>query len=181
MNGGTVQVAGTLDASASGSGAGGFIETSGAHVQVAAEAKVSTQAASGLMGTWLIDPTDFTISSGSAAQSNSGIGATTLTSNLANTSVTLATDASTGTDNGDINFNAPVSWNANTTLTLNAYHNINLNAAITATGATAGLVLNYGNYATAGSATAGTANRQRIGAATDRSAHGERDGGVIEP
>ena len=96
MNGGTVQVAGTLDASASGPGAGGFIETSGAHVQVAAEAKVSTQAASGLTGTWLIDPTDFTISSGSAAQSNSGIGATTLVNNLATTSVSLATDASAG-------------------------------------------------------------------------------------
>ena len=155
-NGGTVQVAGTLDASASGSGAGGFIETSGTHVRVADGASVNTQAASGLTGTWLIDPTDFTISSGSAAQSNSGIGATTLSNNLATTSVTLATDATTGTDNGDINVNAPVSWNANTTLTLNAYHNINLNAAITATGTSAGLVLNTGNYATAGSATPGT-------------------------
>ncbi|WP_266171361.1 YDG domain-containing protein [Dyella subtropica] len=156
MDNGTVRVGGTLDASASGSNNGGTIETSGAHVQVANGATVSTRSDSGKTGTWLIDPTDFTISSGSAAATNSGIGATTLANNLATTNVALATDTSAGSDSGDINVNAAVSWSANTTLTLNAYHNINVNAAITASGASAGLVLNYGNYASAGSASAGT-------------------------
>jgi filamentous hemagglutinin family protein len=156
MSYGTVNVAGTLDASAPAGGDGGFIETSAAHVKVAAGTRVSTLSGTGKTGTWLVDPTDFTISSGSGTQTSSGIGADTLSANLATTSVTLATDASTGSDSGDINVNAAVTWSANTILTLNAYNNININAAITATGTSAGLVLNHGNYATAGSVTSGT-------------------------
>ncbi|MET3440515.1 filamentous hemagglutinin family protein [Variovorax paradoxus] len=156
FNGGTVKVAGTLDASASGAHDGGFIETSGAHVQVAGGARISTLSDAGKTGTWLVDPTDFTISAGSGSQATSGIGADTLSANLATTSVTLATDASTGTDSGDINVNAAVSWSANTTLTLNAYNDININAPITATGTSAGLVLNHGNYASTGTVTSGT-------------------------
>jgi filamentous hemagglutinin family protein len=155
-NGGTVKVAGTLDASASGSHGGGFIETSGAHVQVADGAKLNTQSAKGKTGTWLVDPTDFTIAAGNAVQTSSGIGATTLANNLATTNVTLTTDNSSGSDSGDINVNAAVNWAANTTLTLNAYNNININAAITATGASAGLALNHGNSAATGTARAGT-------------------------
>ena len=156
FNGGTVKVGGTLDASANGAHNGGFIETSGAHVQVADGAKISTLSDTGKTGTWLIDPTDFTISSGSGSQTTSGMGATTLSNNLASNNISLTTDNSTGTDSGDINVNAAVSWSANTTLTLNAYNNINVNAAITATGTSAGLVLNYGDYATAGSVRSGT-------------------------
>ena len=156
MESGTVNVGGTLDAGAPNGGNGGFIETSGARVKVADGAKVSTLAASGKTGTWLIDPSDFTITSGSDVQTTSGIGATTLATDLASTNVTLATDNIGGGGAGDITVNAAVNWSTNTTLTLNAYNNINVNAAITATGASAGLVLNYGNYATAGSATSGT-------------------------
>lgn len=154
--GGTANVAGTLDASAPVTGDGGFIETSGATVRVADGTSITTKAQAGNTGTWLVDPTDFTISAGSGAQTPSGIGADTLSANLQNTSVTLATDDSSGTDAGDIHVNAAVSWSADTTLTLNAYNNININAAITATGTNAGLALNYGNYASAGSATSGT-------------------------
>ena len=156
FNGGTVKVAGTLDASASGSYNGGFIETSGAHVQVAGGAKVSTLSQGGKTGTWLVDPTDFTVSAGSGSQAASGIGADTLSASLATTSVTLATDAGAGTDSGDIHVNAAVSWNANTTLTLNAYNDIHINAPITATGTSAGLVLNHGNYASTGTVAGGT-------------------------
>ncbi|SFU51919.1 filamentous hemagglutinin family N-terminal domain-containing protein [Polaromonas sp. YR568] len=156
METGTVNVAGTLDASAPAGGDGGFIETSAAHVKVAAGTRVSTLSGAGKTGTWLIDPTDFTISSGSGTQTTSGIGADTLSANLATTSVTLETDASTGSGSGDINVNAAVTWSANTRLTLNAYNNININAAITATGASAGLELNHGNYAATGIVTSGT-------------------------
>ena len=156
METGTVNVGGTLDASAPTGGDGGFIETSAAHVKVAAGTRVSTLSGTGKTGTWLVDPTDFTISSGSGTQTTSGIGADTLSANLATTSVTLQTDASTGSDSGDINVDAAVTWSANTRLTLNAYNNININAAITATGASAGLELNHGNYAATGSATSGT-------------------------
>jgi filamentous hemagglutinin family protein len=61
MKTGTVNVGGTLDASAPAGGNGGFIETSAAHVKVANDAKITTAAAMGFKGTWLIDPVDFTI------------------------------------------------------------------------------------------------------------------------
>jgi filamentous hemagglutinin family protein len=50
MTAGTVNVAGTLDASAPNGGNGGFIETSAAHVEVANSAKITTTAALGLTG-----------------------------------------------------------------------------------------------------------------------------------
>ncbi|PIA70119.1 hypothetical protein CDR19_17410 [Ectopseudomonas toyotomiensis] len=144
FDGGTVQVAGTLDASAADGGNGGFIDTSGAHVQIAAGTTVTTKATTGQTGTWLIDPTDFTVSAGSASQTPSGIGASTLSANLQNTSITLQTVAG-GSENGDINVNAAVSWSADTTLTLDAHGRINVNKDITASGDNAALVLAYGN------------------------------------
>ncbi|MDP1996286.1 MAG: filamentous hemagglutinin N-terminal domain-containing protein, partial [Gallionella sp.] len=136
MQVGTVNVGGTLDASvllpspasgggAGGEGNGGFIETSAAHVKVANDAKVTTAAANGLTGTWLIDPTNFTIAAGSGALTTSGIGATTLSNNLGSTSVIIAT-AATGAEAGDIFINSAVTWAANK-LTLSAHNNININ------------------------------------------------------
>ncbi|TBV13541.1 GLUG motif-containing protein, partial [Stutzerimonas kirkiae] len=159
-SGGRAEVAGALDASAPASanpkgGNGGFVETSAAKVGIAADTRVSTKAEQGQTGTWLIDPTDFTVAAGSATQTNSGIGAETLNANLATTSVTLQTVA-TGSEAGDINVDAAVAWSADTTLTLNAHGDININAAITATGDSAGLVLNHGGYAQDGSATSGS-------------------------
>ena len=132
MSAGTVNVAGTLDASAPEGGHGGAIDTSAAHVEIASDAKVSTAAAQGLSGTWLIDPTDFTISAGTSSQSASGIGATTLQTELAGTNVSIATSAG-GSQNGDIDVNAPLSWSANA-LTLTAANNINVNAVMTVSG-----------------------------------------------
>src|SRR5450830_1075284 len=51
MQSGTVNVGGTLDASAPNGGDGGFIETSAAHVNIANDAKISTAAPTGLTGT----------------------------------------------------------------------------------------------------------------------------------
>jgi large exoprotein involved in heme utilization and adhesion len=59
MTAGTVNVGGTLDASAPDGGNGGFIETNAAHIEVADEAKITTAASHGLIGSWLIDPTGF--------------------------------------------------------------------------------------------------------------------------
>src|ERR1019366_8153691 len=64
MQGGTVNVGGTLDASAPNGGGGGFIETSAANVKGATDARVTTAAAQGKTGSWLIDPVDFTIQAG---------------------------------------------------------------------------------------------------------------------
>ena len=150
MSAGTVHVAGTLDASAPIGGNGGFIETSAAHVKVVDAAKVTTAAAMGLNGTWLIDPVDFTI-----AATGGDITGAALSAKLATTPITI--DSITGTVNtttgqGDVNVNDAVSWSANT-LTLNAQRNININANLNAT-ATASLALAYGQGAVAAGNTA---------------------------
>ena len=140
---GTVNVAGKLDASAPDQGNGGFIETSGKTVKISSAVKVTTLAKNGRTGDWLVDPTDFNIVAGSGGQTINSIGATTLSSNLESTNVTLSTDATaTPGELGDVNVNADVAWNANTKLTLNAHNNVNINAKIIINGNTGGLVLN---------------------------------------
>ena len=140
---GAVQVGGMLNASAPSGGAGGFIETSAAIVQIADGVKVSTAAAHGTTGNWLIDPTDFTIASGLGVQTGSGIGATTLQNALSTTDVTIATSAiDTGGELGDINVNSAVSWSTNK-LTLSAHNNININALMDG-GAAGKLSLRFG-------------------------------------
>ena len=140
---GAVNVGGTLDASAPNGGHGGFIETSAATVKIADALKVSTAAAQGLTGSWLIDPTDFTIASGSGPMTASGVGAATLQGNLATSNVIIATSSTnTGSELGDIHINSPVSWNTNT-LTLSAHNNININAQLDG-GAAGKLSLLYG-------------------------------------
>ncbi|NMK45142.1 YDG domain-containing protein [Achromobacter sp. Bel] len=150
-----IAVAGKLDASAPDGGKGGFVETSAAKVTVAAGAVITTKAVSGQHGSWLIDPTDFTVSAGTNGQTDSGIGADTLAANLNNGNVELQTVAS-GAQAGNINVNAGVTWSADTKLTLSAHGNILLNAPITATGTNAGLALNHGGYKQDGSVAAGT-------------------------
>ena len=148
MQSGTVNVGGTLDASAPNGGNGGFVETSAAHVMVASDAKVSTTAPTGLTGTWLIDPQDFTIGSGAT----DNIRGSTLSALLVRNSVVITTDTGPRTDvagtppvstlnsatpgNGDINVNEAVEWTATpstTTLSLNAAQDVNVNAAISPT------------------------------------------------
>ena len=137
MSAGTVDVGGTLDASAPHGGNGGFIETSAAHVEVASDAKLTTAAAMGLYGSWLIDPQDFVI-----AASGGDITGAALSSELAKTPVLVQSSAGHTTGSGDINANDAVAWSANTVLTLTASNNINVNANIAATGNTAGIVIN---------------------------------------
>jgi filamentous hemagglutinin family protein len=146
MDGGTVSAGGTLDASAPAGGNGGFIETSAANVQVAETARITTLAPTGVTGTWLIDPQDFTIQAGknisgaalSALLVTNSIVISTLPGNDATVAgtppVTSLFTAAPG--NGDINVNEAVAWTATpstTTLRLNAVRDINVNAAITAT------------------------------------------------
>ena len=143
MEHGTVNVGGTLDASAPDGGNGGFIETSAAHVKVAAGTRVTTQAAAGQTGKWLIDPNDFTI-----AASGGDMDAATVVGNLATTNFEIQT-ATSGTSggNGDIHVNEAVTWSSANTLTLTAERNININQAMTATNG--GLTLNAVNQITA--------------------------------
>ena len=133
MHSGTANVAGTLDASAPHGGDGGFIETSAARVNVAAGTRVTTLARAGQTGTWLIDPQDFTIGAGG------NISGATLSAQLVTNSVVISTfplPGDTATGNGDIHVNDAIAWTASgtpTTLTLNAFRDLNINAPITAT------------------------------------------------
>ncbi|MCE3000201.1 MAG: filamentous hemagglutinin N-terminal domain-containing protein, partial [Betaproteobacteria bacterium] len=117
------------------SGDGGFIETSAAKVQIAEGLSVSTAAAQGRTGTWLIDPTDYII-----AASGGNISGATLAVQLASSNITIQTPAA-GAGNGDIFVNDTISWGANTTLTLSAHGGIVLNAGITQSGSSGGLTL----------------------------------------
>jgi filamentous hemagglutinin family protein len=130
LGNGKIHLSGTLDASAADDiSDGGFIETSAAHVQTNLNTHINTQASRyKKTGTWLIDPLDFTISPGNAVQTDSGIGAATLSDNLTRNNVILATNtSSSATGNGNIFINGSVYWNTNE-LTLSAYHNIYINA-----------------------------------------------------
>lgn len=146
MVSGTVNMSGTLDASAPNGGDGGFIETSAASVKIAASSQITTAAPAGKIGTFLIDPQDFIIGSG-ATDNISGV---TLQALLVNNSVSITT--STGPDtsvvgttftrntakpgNGDIFVNDAVTWTAAaapTTLTLTAERDVNINGAVSPT------------------------------------------------
>ncbi len=124
VEGGTVRVAGSLDASAPAGGDGGFIETSGAIVMVEGSPTVTTAAARGKTGTWLIDPTDFIVGTGG------NITGEALGESLERTDVTLETAAAAG-GLGDISVNEDVSWSSDSTLTLLAHRNIAINADVT--------------------------------------------------
>jgi filamentous hemagglutinin family protein len=131
---GTVKVDGTLDASAPRGGDGGSIETSGAKVDIAAAANVRANAPSGRSGTWLVDPQDLTIDPTAAttiAQSlNSG---TNVTEQTTSSTASGAGQQSAGL--GDITVASGITWtNAAATLTLDAYHGINVNAPVSGAG-----------------------------------------------
>lgn len=161
MRHGRIEVAGTLDASAPNVGDGGFIETSAAVVQIQPDLAVSTRAAAGKTGHWLIDPFDFAVSS-----SGGNITGTALSGLLANNSITIQTanPEPTGTTttlvgsagtNGDIFVNDSITWSSGHTLTLDAWRNIEINAPINASAEGGGkLALEYGQGAQASGNTA---------------------------
>ena len=125
------------------SGDGGAIETSGATLDVNS-VHVDTSAAHGLTGSWLLDPTDFIISA-----SGGDITGAALSTQLASTNVTILSNQGASNGPGDISVNDAVSWSSPNTLTLDAFHNINVNAnvAIQGTGAIAFI---YGDTAQTG-------------------------------
>jgi len=153
MAAGTVNVGGTLDASAPNGGDGGSIETSAHTVKVADGTAITTKAASGLSGNWLIDPADFTISSTASGTITGGtpsgdVSGSTLSTALGSGNVTILSSQGSSGTSGNINVDDTVSWSANT-LTLKAQNNININSAMNATG-TAGLALDYGQASASG-------------------------------
>jgi len=148
MEAGTVNVGGTLDASAPNGGNGGQIETSAANFKLATDAKITASAPTGKAGTWLVDPTDLTIDTNAANTISSTLnGGTNVVEQTTSSGASGVGVQSAG--NGDINVNAAISWNnAAATLELDAFHDINVNATINGSG---GIVMN----ATSGTLTVG--------------------------
>lgn len=125
---GDIVLSGALDASAPEGGDGGFIETSANHVAIQPSAHITTSSQSGKTGLWLLDPTDYTISA-----SGGDITGALLGGYLGSSNITVQTSAF-GVGNGDIFVNNGVSWSSGNVLTLSAHRNINVDAALTATG-----------------------------------------------
>jgi filamentous hemagglutinin family protein len=128
---GTTRLAGHISAKGgAASGNGGQVETSGHDLSITGS---SVEAGKG--GTWLLDPYDLTVDATAATSINSTLGG--------GTNVTLQTNAASASGpgvqnaagNGDIFINAPISWSTGASLTLDAYHSIQVNAPIRISGA----------------------------------------------
>ncbi len=151
---GTTHFRGAISAQALGDkGNGGMAEVSGGKLDFQGAANL--QAKAGSTGTLLLDPTNITIQNASgtpavtcdaagnctASGSNSVLTVANLQSALATSNVIVST-ASNGPDVGNITVVDPLTWSANTTLTLDATGAIALNAGITNSGTGSGLTLN---------------------------------------
>jgi filamentous hemagglutinin family protein len=143
LSGGTTQVSGNLLATGGAlSGNGGLIETSGLNL-ITTGIYVNANAPHGTSGTWLLDPTNISISDATALSYSSVLSTTNLVISATN----------------DINFNNsvdPISWTSNTSFTVDAGHDINFNTgtstAINNPSGT-GTVTLYSDYFNTGSGT----------------------------
>jgi len=139
-------VAGNVDAG--GRKGGGRIETSGGKL------KILGTVSAGKKGRWLLDPVDLTIDAAAATSIstalNSGSSVTVKTG--AATSSSGGHGGITGSGNGDISIESPITWSGqNATLTLDAYNDIDIDATILDLGSTGGVTLVYGDTAENGS------------------------------
>lgn len=122
---GTTNYGGTISArGGSVSGDGGIVETSGKQTLLMT-GNVNAGAINGNSGSWLLDPTNYTIDATAAANI-----ATSLNNG---TNVTITTSGS-GADAGDITVANAVSWTSGNTLTMKADNDIDVNNTITSTG-----------------------------------------------
>lgn len=143
LESGTLNVGGTLDASAPNGGNGGQIKTSAADVRISSGTNITTQrnSTTGLPPTtsgWELQAKNIDVEFFGGSVSS-----TTLGDALNKGNVTLsAVGAAEG--QGNINLNDATSWNANTALTLTASKDINFNSDLDLSGDKAKLAMNYG-------------------------------------
>ncbi|CAB3746638.1 filamentous hemagglutinin [Burkholderia sp. MSh2] len=131
---GTVNVAGTLNASASTPGNGGTIDTRGADMKVALGATVDTRATNGRGGVWRIASSDVSVTTGASRPGT--IVADTLSRNLGMTDIQLVAEQ------GKLSVDGPVTWATGNQLTLTSRQgDVAVNGALQATGANAGVTI----------------------------------------
>ncbi len=144
-----------LAGSAASAALGGFSEVS-SHGLLNFAGSVNTTGKAATAGTLLIDPSNLTI----VASGDSSANGTSILTNdqvetlLANGNVVLATGNS-GNEAGDINVNASFGWGGITSLTMNAYHDIDVASGVTITNTGSG---NLALRADATSTGSGTVN-----------------------
>ncbi|MDH6242279.1 filamentous hemagglutinin family protein, partial [Polynucleobacter sphagniphilus] len=136
---------------------GGFIETSGHTLNLLSSINA------GRGGMWLLDPTDIIIDSTTAGLIQTALATSNVTIQAGTTvscSVACVDTAfnPTPTTGGSIWVVSPITWSANTALTLSATGNIYIDANITVNGnnSSSGLNLFYGGSTSSAAATAGT-------------------------
>ena len=153
---GATSVAGMLTAQGgTNSGDGGLIETSGDQVLIASGTRVNTLAPHGKTGLWLLDPVgDYKIATSGGNETPDDV-----TISLATTSREI--DAA-----HDITVADALTWTTAQTLTLNAGHDVKVDATMTASTAGSGIVLIAGNDVTA----VGTVTASANGSVIDMSA-----------
>ena len=124
-------------------GDGGFVETSGASIDIAQQVKTNLFAAHGENGTWLIDPEEIEINSILTISGASLITASTIEANL-NTAHVVISSNNALAGKGNITVNESISSTSSNNLTLNAGTggSINVYQSITVGG---DLTLNAGN------------------------------------
>ena len=131
-------------------GQGGFVETSASRLKIDSPTRVDTLGATGNVGMWLLDPVNITVQAVGGDVTGS-----TIATALQTTDVTLDSNIGSctgvacgvlGGTAGDITVNDAIATTVDglpTTLTLNAFKNIAINAAISNAGASAlNVVLN---------------------------------------
>ncbi|MCH7315216.1 filamentous hemagglutinin N-terminal domain-containing protein [Acinetobacter sp. ANC 3882] len=143
LSSGTVNVSGTLDASAPNGGNGGQIKTSAAEVHVSSGSNITTQrnSTTSLPPTtsgWELKAKNIDVDFFGGSVSSSTLGDALNKGNVSLNAI------GTAEGQGNINVNDATSWNANTALTLTANKDINFNSDLDLSGDKAKLAMNYG-------------------------------------
>ncbi|MFF7058899.1 filamentous hemagglutinin N-terminal domain-containing protein [Achromobacter spanius] len=137
VQGQRVDLRGNLLATAGGQGDGGNVLVQGRQVQMEGSAQVDTRAATG-NGGWLTLEADQISVTTQEVPLVSGISGEHLNQQLAKNTIALKSTQ------GDLRVLEEISWDADTTLNLDAKKSVRLNANVEASGDKTGLVMNHG-------------------------------------
>lgn len=140
---GQVKISGSIDVSAPTTGDGGEIEISAAKVQLNDGWQANSTAANGLTGDLRLSAAQWTVQRQSSDVDSNAIRGEDMGKLLASNNLTLRTDPLADTA-GDIALNGAVTWNAPTTLSLQAAGDIYVNDVLTSKHASGTLRLAYG-------------------------------------